>query len=140
MDFFPLGDGELILLAYVRSIHHREPINLDDWRKIHVPEFTENPFRIRSLIPLQDAVRKVTEALSTKLRHSVMEMILNGDTWEEIPFDWTGIKRAGTPSVSGKLSFQRNVGLHELCPRALSVSTEPTGAVGAWKLWSACGN
>jgi hypothetical protein len=92
MGFFPFGDGEMIILVYVRSIHHREPINLDDWRKIHVPGFTESPFRIRSLIPLGDAVLRVTEAMSTILRHSAMEMILNGDTWEDIPFDWTGIK------------------------------------------------
>jgi len=92
MSFFPFGDGEIIILVYVRSIHHREPINLEDWRKIHVPEFTESPFRIRSLIPYQDVVRKVTEALSTILRHSLMEMVLNGETWEDVPFDWTGIK------------------------------------------------
>ncbi len=82
-----------IFLFYIYQTSGNQPVELGDWLKKHKKLAEPNPFKLSSYSgEYKERLKKFFDFLSSVLSNSAMQEILKGNAWEDIPFDWTGIK------------------------------------------------
>lgn len=91
--FHPLPNVLGVFVVYIYSDKHSEPINLKDWLKKHEKLVDQNMFKLSNYAgSSEDKFGAFFEYLNLILNDNAVQGILRGEVWEEIPFDWTGIK------------------------------------------------
>lgn len=91
--FYPLPNDQGIILAYINNLDEKQVINLKDWLKKHNHLPSDNSFKLASYSgDTNDRWIGLRNFLNDAFRLTPLSKILLGDTWEDIPFDWAGIK------------------------------------------------
>jgi hypothetical protein len=91
--FYPLPLEQGIILVYINNLGNGQVINLKDWLKKHDQLTDPNSFKLSSYGGKPDQRwSQFLNFLNTAFSISSLKEILRGNAWEDIPFDWAGIK------------------------------------------------
>lgn len=90
--FYPLPNELGIILFYIWREDKKEPINLKDWLKKH-GKLKKGMFKLETYSGnLDEKMKAISENIGSMIVDQGMRDILEGKDWEDIPFDWTGLK------------------------------------------------
>jgi len=92
--FYPLNEElQGVILVYINNSKNEQVINVKDWLKKYNVLPNEKSFKLEGYHgTLNDRLKLFSEFLGDVFSQKNMNLILSGANWEELPFDWSGIR------------------------------------------------
>lgn len=91
--FYPLPNNRSFFLCYVKRGENNGVINLKDWLKKHKKLNGDDQFKLAKYSGnIEQQMEAFSNFLEKVFTDGLMLEILTDQRWEDLPFDWAGIR------------------------------------------------
>ena len=91
--FYPPPEMKGFFVVNIRNVHKDATFEIGNWLKFHKMAVKNSAFSLSNYVGSIDLqMSGFWDFLQSVFSDPIMREIIKGETWEDIPFDWTGIK------------------------------------------------